>query len=287
MEDLDLAQQFKMNHQHEIIDQVIQNPTHSTLGVYSIPPGVIYRLTECQKQLLDGVDALSVLYQCDRRATAAAQDILLLDQHHYNGDSSSKAEIGRDQYPKGLPTRLTKYLPTAITKDKTWRAKTVSPSTATLTTATKIIPHVLYPSPQPSTSPAPPTKAPSFFKSRQHHRTSSEESDTHTTADGNSTQSTNHNITGGETLKLKLHYKDTRVLLVHAHSTFEELLVKSQEKLNVPPPGLKLYCKGDKDQWVQLVDDKGWSFAKNNNKRIITACRSRSAKDKIEIWCTT
>ncbi|SAM09715.1 hypothetical protein [Absidia glauca] len=288
MEDLDLAQQLKMNHQHEIIDQVIQNPAHSTLGVYSIPPGVIYRFTECQKQLLDGVDALSVLYQCDRRATAAAQGILLLDQQHYNGGGISKAAVGSNQYPRGLPARLTKYLPTVITKDKTGRTKVVSPSTATTTIATKTIPHVLYPSPQPSTSPAPPAQAPSFFKSRQDHQTNSEESGTPTTANENSVQSTNHNTSGGEILKLKLHYKDTRVLLVHAHSTFQELLLKSQEKLNVPPPGLKLYCKGDNDQWVQLVDDKGWSFAKNNNKRIITACRSRSTnKDKIEIWCTT
>ncbi|KAI8338869.1 hypothetical protein BC941DRAFT_469048 [Chlamydoabsidia padenii] len=274
MDDLNTARQLKMNHQHDIINRVIKNSDNFPFGVFSIPPGVIYRLTKCQQQLLDGVDALSALYQCNRQAAiAAAQDILQVDQQQCDGGNSNKLEILRNHH---LPTRWAKYLPATITREKTGRIRTLSPITTI--TNTSIMPHTLYPIPPPSTSPAPS----SSFKPRQMqpqlgahcgNRAGSPNND-NLIQDGKGTSGMDNAYNTGETLKLKLHYKDTHDLVVHAHSTFQEVLVKSQEKLNISPTkknGLKLFCKGDDNQWVQLVDDKGWSFAKINNKEIVAA----------------
>lgn len=92
--------------------------------------------------------------------------------------------------------------------------------------------------------------------------------------------STSSNSTAGK-LKIKVHYKDTRILLVSNTISFEELKLRIQEKFNAPSSILLKY-KDEEDEQVLLIDDDDLQIARQ-------VCRHSNTKgydlEKLELWC--
>ncbi|KAI8137150.1 hypothetical protein BJV82DRAFT_547468 [Fennellomyces sp. T-0311] len=81
-------------------------------------------------------------------------------------------------------------------------------------------------------------------------------------------------------IKIKVHYSDTRILLMSTTVTFDELLHKVRHKFNAPPT-LRLQYKDEDDEMVIMIDDDDLSMARQ-------ICRMRNGSpERMEIWCTT
>ncbi|KAI9494742.1 hypothetical protein BDB00DRAFT_816886 [Zychaea mexicana] len=80
-------------------------------------------------------------------------------------------------------------------------------------------------------------------------------------------------------IKIKVHYSDTRILLMPTHVTFDELLHKVRHKFNAPP-SLRLQYKDEDDEMVIMIDDDDLSMA-----RQICRMRNGSSPERMEIWC--
>ncbi|ORZ09814.1 hypothetical protein BCR42DRAFT_358443 [Absidia repens] len=246
MDDLTQAQQLKMNHQHDIIDRAAQHHGQFTFGVYSLPPGIIYRLTKCQLQLLNETEVLSILYH-------SAHGIFLFDQPHHQqkGINFTTSATSRIDH-RGIPKYLAKYLTPSSSSPTAISTKAIPPPLP------KYIPPTSLPylsmAPKPSTSPAPPP-----FMQQQNN---------------------------SNKLKLKLHYKDTRILVMNFDSTFQDLLTRTQEKLDIPADDthqLGLYVKDPGNAWVPITNDSDWTLAKRRPST--SSCNGRTPMNKIEIWC--
>ncbi|KAI8072519.1 hypothetical protein BC940DRAFT_251988, partial [Gongronella butleri] len=68
------AQQLKINRQHDLIDDAIQTRSKK-MGIYSVPPGVIFQLTDCQRQIIDGSSDLTTTFY--KMCYKAAQKVAL------------------------------------------------------------------------------------------------------------------------------------------------------------------------------------------------------------------
>ncbi|CAO3597429.1 unnamed protein product [Absidia cylindrospora] len=287
MADLNQAQQLKMNDQHRIIDQATRDRERSTFGVYSIPPTVIYRPTECQLQLLEGIDSL--LASCDN---CSAQRLFLLDQHHQHNPY------------RHIPKYLSKYLHSVInTKDKT--STTVSKSTTP-----SMLSHHLHSFPPTPLSrnhtPLSYLLSSSYQQRKKQQLMASPQND-----DGYQDKSKTrkkgayckqptyqHNSILNNNCgkyKLKLHYQDTRILMIDANITYQDALVKIHEKLELPTDGtnkidgLQLHCMDGSGVLNQLMDEESWSSAKWINtyrdSRQLESNTKTACIGKIEIWC--
>lgn len=307
MTDLNQAQQLKMNNQHEIIDQATRDTERSTFGVYSIPPTVIYRPTECQLRLLEGVDSLlNTCYGC------TTQRLFILDQHHQH------------QSYLHFPKYLSKYLHSVInTKNKASTA--ASPKSVSSSNMSHHL-HSLPPSCS-SMAPTPLSRSHSplsYLLSSSHQRNKkqqhlakqqNERSDVaiHHTDDyyqgkmktkkkGALYQQPtyHHNSTLDNRygkFKVKVHYEDTRIMMIDANTTYQDVLIKIHEKLDLQVggtsklDGLKLHCMDSDGVLKQLMDEEGWSLVKWLNRyrdpRQIESNTKTACVGKIEIWCTS
>lgn len=95
----------------------------------------------------------------------------------------------------------------------------------------------------------------------------------------NSTSS-NSSSTAGK-LKIKAHYKDTRILLVSNSITFEELMSKIREKFNAPSSILLKY-KDEENELVLLIDNDDLQIARQVYKRFASG---KNELEKLELWC--
>ncbi|KAI9251506.1 hypothetical protein BDA99DRAFT_563770 [Phascolomyces articulosus] len=82
-------------------------------------------------------------------------------------------------------------------------------------------------------------------------------------------------------IKIKVHFSDTRILLMSTHVTFDELLQKVKSKFNAPP-SLRLQYKDEDDEMVIMIDDDDLNMA-----RQICRMRTNGHLERMEIWCTT
>ncbi|CAO3703425.1 unnamed protein product [Rhizopus stolonifer] len=81
-------------------------------------------------------------------------------------------------------------------------------------------------------------------------------------------------------LKIKVHYNDTRILLVSNTITFEQLTAKIQEKFSSPASILLKY-KDEEDELVLLIDDDDLQIARHASRRT----NSQNGLEKLELWC--
>lgn len=84
-------------------------------------------------------------------------------------------------------------------------------------------------------------------------------------------------------LKLKVHFHDTRALLVPSTITFAELMTRIHEKFDVPLSiPLRLQYKDDEEQRVLMIDQDDLIMA-----RRIHRLRNKSSMgdEKLELWC--
>ncbi|KAI9280507.1 hypothetical protein BY458DRAFT_500871 [Sporodiniella umbellata] len=81
-------------------------------------------------------------------------------------------------------------------------------------------------------------------------------------------------------IKVKVHYNDTRILLVSSSILFKELRARIEEKFNIPNATLLKY-RDEESELVLLVDDDDLQIARQ-------VCRQADTKtdmEKIELWC--
>ncbi|OZJ05836.1 hypothetical protein BZG36_00905 [Bifiguratus adelaidae] len=91
----------------------------------------------------------------------------------------------------------------------------------------------------------------------------------------------------GGKLKIKLHYVDTRVLLVPSTVTFDELVHQVQEKFDAPQP-LRLKYKDEDDEFVLMIEQDDLDMCRKVH--LIKDGHQRGTPpprvEKLEIWCT-
>ncbi|KAI8063205.1 hypothetical protein BC940DRAFT_113082 [Gongronella butleri] len=96
--------------------------------------------------------------------------------------------------------------------------------------------------------------------------------------------STIHSLNGamaGHRLKIKVHHTDTRVILVPANITFDDLFHRICDKLHAPKH-TRLQYKDEEDEMVLMIDDDDLQLA-----RQIHSVRNHKDQgvEKLEIWC--
>ncbi|CAO3643240.1 unnamed protein product [Mucor hiemalis] len=79
-------------------------------------------------------------------------------------------------------------------------------------------------------------------------------------------------------LKIKVHFTDTRILLVSNAISFDELKFRVREKFGARP-SIRLQYKDEDNEMVLMIDDDDLFMARQVNKN------SANDMEKIEIWC--
>lgn len=85
----------------------------------------------------------------------------------------------------------------------------------------------------------------------------------------------------GNKIKIKVHYTDTRILLVPSNISFDELLSRIRSKFN-GPPSLRLQYKDEDDEMVLMIDEDDLNLARHIN-RIRNG--ESGGVERMEIWC--
>lgn len=83
-------------------------------------------------------------------------------------------------------------------------------------------------------------------------------------------------------IKIKLHYSDTRVLLVPSTIDFMDLTRRVQEKFDAPSP-LRLSYRDDENELVLMIDQEDFQMAKSISRAKETS--APGAVEKLELWC--
>ncbi|GAA5816062.1 hypothetical protein MFLAVUS_009584 [Mucor flavus] len=91
-----------------------------------------------------------------------------------------------------------------------------------------------------------------------------------------STVGSNNSAHNGK-IKLKIHYVDTRILMVPNAISFDELKFRVREKLGAPP-SIRLQYKDEDNEMVLMIDDDDLFMARQVN-------RSNTDIEKMEVWC--
>jgi hypothetical protein len=99
------------------------------------------------------------------------------------------------------------------------------------------------------------------------------------TSTSTSTIGSNNSSQSGK-IKIKIHYVDTRILLVSNSISFDELKFRVRDKFGAPP-SIRLQYKDEDDEMVLMIDDDDLFMARQVNKNH----QSSSELEKMEIWC--
>jgi hypothetical protein len=95
-----------------------------------------------------------------------------------------------------------------------------------------------------------------------------------------STSTVGSNSSQSGKIKIKIHYVDTRILLVSNSITFDELKSRVQDKFGAPA-SIRLQYKDEDNEMVLMIDDDDLFMARQINKS------STSDLEKMEIWCVS
>ncbi|ORY03906.1 hypothetical protein K493DRAFT_334129 [Basidiobolus meristosporus CBS 931.73] len=82
-------------------------------------------------------------------------------------------------------------------------------------------------------------------------------------------------------LKVKCHYKDTRVILVDQNVTFQVLLSRIQEKYDMVDRVLKLKYRDEDDELVLITDQDDLNMARG----LLDDHSNATLSDRLELWC--
>lgn len=94
-----------------------------------------------------------------------------------------------------------------------------------------------------------------------------------------STVGSNNSSQSGK-IKIKIHYVDTRILLVSNTISFDELKSRVRDKFGAPA-SIRLQYKDEDNEMVLMIDDDDLFMARQVNKS------STSELEKMEIWCVS
>lgn len=82
-------------------------------------------------------------------------------------------------------------------------------------------------------------------------------------------------------LKIKIHYTDTRILLVSSSIMFDELRQRVREKFGAPP-SVRLQYKDEDSEMVLMIDDDDLYMARQISRNHNS---SDTGIEKMEMWC--
>jgi hypothetical protein len=105
----------------------------------------------------------------------------------------------------------------------------------------------------------------------------------HTPQPTTSTSSPTSQQQQGSKIKIKVHYTDTRVLLVSSSITFDALIARVREKLHAPAH-TRLQYKDEDNEMVLMIDDDDLQMARQIHK---VRNNHDLGVEKMEIWCIT
>jgi hypothetical protein len=113
-----------------------------------------------------------------------------------------------------------------------------------------------------------------------HHRESMNHSPSHRPPGATSMSSQS----SGPKIKIKLHYRDTRMLVVSAYITFQHLLEKIHEKFNVSST-LRIQYKDEDNELVLMIDQDDLDLARQITRAQGKVMSDHGAVEKLELWC--
>ena len=90
--------------------------------------------------------------------------------------------------------------------------------------------------------------------------------------------------TSGPRLKIKVHYKDTRMLVVSAYISFHNLLYKIHEKFDVSST-LRIQYKDEDNVLVLMIDQDDLDLARQIARAQAKASNDGAPVEKLELWC--
>ncbi|GAB5591791.1 hypothetical protein Unana1_06691 [Umbelopsis nana] len=88
----------------------------------------------------------------------------------------------------------------------------------------------------------------------------------------------------GPKIKIKVHYNDTRMLVVSAYISFQGLLEKIHEKFDVSKT-LRVQYKDEDNELVLMIDQDDLDLARQISRAQTKAPRDGSVTEKLELWC--
>ncbi|KAI9282381.1 hypothetical protein BC943DRAFT_382327 [Umbelopsis sp. AD052] len=90
--------------------------------------------------------------------------------------------------------------------------------------------------------------------------------------------------TSGPKIKIKVHYRDTRMLVVSAYISFHGLLEKIHEKFDVSST-LRLQYKDEDDELVLMIDQDDLDLARQISRAQTKPSKENPVVEKLELWC--
>jgi hypothetical protein len=88
----------------------------------------------------------------------------------------------------------------------------------------------------------------------------------------------------GPKIKIKVHYNDTRMLVVSAYISFHGLLEKIHEKFDVSSH-LRLQYKDEDNELVLMIDQDDLDLARQISRAQLRTPKEGSVVEKLELWC--
>ncbi|KAL0075727.1 hypothetical protein F4703DRAFT_1966600, partial [Phycomyces blakesleeanus] len=265
--DLYHAQKAKMTEEHDVIDQAVRDRGRG-YSVFSIPPGVLYRPSEARMRQLQNANMF------------AAVDKLSLPNKNFK---TALTSIQRNNSILLPDARFQKRVPDGRRVDSGFESTHEERySSSSGRSSTKSHKANRY-----SPPPVPPIP----------HNASYEYGDTSANygnfdldemygslptidTQDNKQDRVRPRLNSNNTAPVKVHYTDTRILLVPHTITFNELLGRVREKFGAPP-STRLQYKDEEEEMVLMIDDDDLHLVRQTSRQK----HGDFGVEKIEIWC--
>ncbi|KAI9312914.1 hypothetical protein BX666DRAFT_1983224 [Dichotomocladium elegans] len=313
--DLYHAQKAKMTEEHEIIDQAVRERGKG-YSVYSIPTGIIYRPPENRLRQMRGVDMFANIQKVQTGAVKFGRQNSVLrarrapsshqlqpsslhqeqiptrprkDSNMYNYNTSDDFSSSTSSFSSSRYRADGRRIDSGFDEDRysSTSSSTGRNSTRSHKTLGRYSPPPVPPIPRNQQSFDASSAAAEFdpiatYGCRYDSELEDMYGSMHNMTITTPQPSTSASSVASNKIKIKVHYSDTRVLLMPTNVTFDELLDRIRFKFDAPET-IRLQYKDEDDEMVIMIDDDDLNMA-----RQISKMRSGDANiERMEIWCTT
>ncbi|KAL0077340.1 hypothetical protein J3Q64DRAFT_1646935 [Phycomyces blakesleeanus] len=294
--DLYHAQKAKMTEEHDVIDQAVRDRGRG-YSVFSIPPGVLYRPSEARMRQLQNanmfaaVDKLSLPNKNFKTALTSIQrnnSILLPDAQW--ADSPHPSISSTSSFSSSLRQRADgRRVDSGFESTHEERYSSSSGRSSTKShKANRYSPPPVPPIPHNASYEYGDTSAnygnfdlDEMYGSLPTIDTQDNKQDRVRPRLNISTPTLKEGSINTK-IRVKVHYTDTRILLVPHTITFNELLGRVREKFGAPP-STRLQYKDEEEEMVLMIDDDDLHLVRQTSRQK----HGDFGVEKIEIWCVT
>ncbi|KAI8355116.1 hypothetical protein EDC96DRAFT_466076 [Choanephora cucurbitarum] len=299
--DLYHAQKGRMTEEHDVIDQAVKDRGKG-YSVFSIPPLIIFRPPENRLRQLQGVDMFTMDQMNKKKEPSKpmrTNSVLLNDKyrrsqpskpttssisfnsssHRYRQDSNRRVDSG---FESSLEDRYSSSSSIGGSRNsgKSFKAQHYSPPPVPpipRQLEEESIDNDFYSELEEVYGSLHEMTVQDREKDRIRSRLGNNGKDDFKLQASTSTSTVGSNSSNGGRIKIKVHYTDTRILLVSTAITFDELKSRIIDKF-AAPPSIRLQYKDEDNEMVLMIDDDDLFMARQVNK-------STSDLEKVEIWC--